>query len=528
MRTTLIVFPITGALLLCSCTTLHQLPDSDAAYAVAAVARGEAQVLDLTETLDEDSSYYPSPVPDLTTGQIPGVNRMPLGVNVRLFPAGQPFVRSPAKGSQVPVFCTGEHTGTHMDAPGHFHQMGADMGDWAPEDMVRPAVLVDVREDGRDNPSLGVDQAYLEAWEAQHGRIPEGAMVLLLTGYRHTGEEMLPKHPGYTEDAAEFLRSARNVAGVGTDTLSPEVSGDLSFPVHKRLLKDEAIIVENLRNLEQLPTRGFHIFMAPLLVDEASGAQARCLAILGARPHGHWSFLELTHKLGKQAPFLPGRDKLYSDVDIPGFEEVRLIDIQFDLLPPVDPIDREATATIFPNGFHSGQYCVGEMTGTHLAFPRRNDELGLDAASYPIEQLIAPVVVANLTKIPDGASVDTRTLMTSLQGLQLRGAIVILDTGRDSVGGRQGRLAPGLTGEAAAAVMAEGALGILSDGHGIDSLANPDRPAQRAVHAAGGVAGGFVMEPDRLPRSGAVVALMPIPIRDAGGAPARILGFVPQ
>ena len=83
-------------------------------------------------------------------------------------------------------FSCGEHTGTHFDAPVHWIT-GKDHPnntvDTIPaRNFVAPACVIDCSaREGR--PRLAADRRDIETWEAAHGRIPEGAWVLIRTDW---------------------------------------------------------------------------------------------------------------------------------------------------------------------------------------------------------------------------------------------------------------------------------------------------------------------------------------------------------
>ena len=69
--------------------------------------------------------------------------------------------------------------------------------------------------------------ADLEAWEAENGRIPDGAWVLLRTGWgsrAHDQDLFLnvgengPRTPGPDVEASRWLAGERAIAGFGTET----------------------------------------------------------------------------------------------------------------------------------------------------------------------------------------------------------------------------------------------------------------------------------------------------------------------
>lgn len=68
--------------------------------------------------------------------------------------------------------------------------------------------------------------------------------------------------PSISESVANIL-VARNVAGIGIDTLSPDVPAS-GFPVHKIILGADKYIVENIANLEKMPAIGAYVLTLPI------------------------------------------------------------------------------------------------------------------------------------------------------------------------------------------------------------------------------------------------------------------------
>src|SRR5215208_1584579 len=114
------------------------------------------------------------------------------------------------------VLHLGEHTGTHFDAPVHWIT-GKDLPDNKCDTIpvrrfVGPACVVDVTAEVARDPDFLLTPARIESWEAEHGRIPRGAWVLLRTGWsRRTGaQEFLnvgpdgPHSPGFHKETILF------------------------------------------------------------------------------------------------------------------------------------------------------------------------------------------------------------------------------------------------------------------------------------------------------------------------------------
>ncbi|NIQ56789.1 MAG: cyclase family protein, partial [Gammaproteobacteria bacterium] len=51
------------------------------------------------------------------------------------------------------------------------------------ESLIGPAVVLDITEKTRDDRDYRLAPDDVLAWEAEHGRIPEGSIVLLRTGW---------------------------------------------------------------------------------------------------------------------------------------------------------------------------------------------------------------------------------------------------------------------------------------------------------------------------------------------------------
>src|ERR1700716_3990225 len=105
-----------------------------------------------------------------------------------LFPAYDP-VRVANKfscerdGFFVKSWAFDEHSGTHVDAPAHFDPGAATVERIAPEDLILPIAVLDVRDRvARDDDAMVLPDDVL-AWERKHGRIPKRCALFALTGW---------------------------------------------------------------------------------------------------------------------------------------------------------------------------------------------------------------------------------------------------------------------------------------------------------------------------------------------------------
>ena len=180
-----------------------------------------------------------------------------------------------------------EHNGTHVDAPAHFLK-NAKPDAYVTIERVPLNQLLGrgVRVDCRDTKAGEyVSQAQLQKWEASHGPIEAGDIVLFDFGWaanwgvRPNAQHYLENWPGVSMDTAEYLLT-KQVAAIGVDTLSPDPPEALrTQPIHPVVLEKQVLIIENLCNLDQLPD--FFLFLAlPLKIREGSGSPLRAVALV--------------------------------------------------------------------------------------------------------------------------------------------------------------------------------------------------------------------------------------------------------
>jgi kynurenine formamidase len=192
-------------------------------------------------------------------------------------------------------FETGEHTGTHFDAPVHWIS-GKDLPNNTvdripPAQFVGPACVVDVTAEVERDPDFLVTPDLLRAWEQKHGRIPAAAWLLLRTGWSkrtNAGEYINlkddgPHTPGWTNDASQFLARERDVLGVGVETVGTDAGQAARmqppFPNHFIMHGSGKFGLAGLCNLDQLPATGAVVIAAPLKIVGGSGSPLRVIAI---------------------------------------------------------------------------------------------------------------------------------------------------------------------------------------------------------------------------------------------------------
>jgi kynurenine formamidase len=228
------------------------------------------EIVDLTRVLDEAIPYWP-------------------GTKYFRFESWD-LARMAEVGAFSRAYRVPEHYGTHVDAPAHFAEGQATMEGIPATALVGPAVVFDIRARAAADPDATLTAADVAAWEEAHGRVPEGAIAFLLTGwgdrwpdvaaYRNFDERDRLRFPSFGPDAARVLLVERGCRGLGVDALSVDRGIDEEFPVHRLGSGLGRWFLENAANLERLPPAGAFVVVGAVPMRGASGAQARVLAFV--------------------------------------------------------------------------------------------------------------------------------------------------------------------------------------------------------------------------------------------------------
>jgi kynurenine formamidase len=236
-------------------------------------------IIDLSHSYGEDTVFWPT------------AERFKLEVvNDGVTPAGFYYAAN--------NFRTAEHGGTHVDAPVHFAK-GRNAVDEIPlERLVGPAVVVDVTQAAGQNADYLVTVADLEGFEKTHGRIPDGSILLIRTGYSshwpdaarylgtaERGPEAVAKlhFPGVDPETARWILKNRKINAIGIDTASIDYGQSTKYETHQILYDANIPGLENLTALDRLPATGASIVALPMKIKGGSGAPLRAIAIVPDR-----------------------------------------------------------------------------------------------------------------------------------------------------------------------------------------------------------------------------------------------------
>lgn len=249
----------------------------------AALASGGIRIVDLTNTLSADTPTLrlPDPFSNLIDFSIEEVSAY----------------NEPGPFWKHHNIHTGEHIGTHIDAPVHWisGREGHDVASIPPARLIGPAAVLDITEkvEADNDYLLTIDD--IKAWEAEHGALPKNGWLLLRTGWDKfaddreaflNADETGSHTPGITAEAAKWLAEETEISGFGVETVGIDAGRgaelDPPFAAHYYLLGNDKYGITSLQNLAELPPTGAVIVVAPLPIVGGTGSPTRVYALVNA------------------------------------------------------------------------------------------------------------------------------------------------------------------------------------------------------------------------------------------------------
>jgi len=245
----------------------------DASAQVVDLAK--VRIVDLTHAYNTNTLYWP------TSPSAFVLNRLFFGQT----PGGFFYAAN--------TFSTPEHGGTHVDAPIHFAQSGVTVDRIPLEQLIAPAVVIDIVAKADRDADYRLTAADVREFESRHGRIPAGAIALLRTGWSRRwpnrkaylgddtpGDASRLHFPSFGVEAARMLVQERRVAALGVDVASIDYGPSSDFAVHQLAAAANVPGLENLTNLHELPATGAIVIALPVKIEGGSGGPARVVALV--------------------------------------------------------------------------------------------------------------------------------------------------------------------------------------------------------------------------------------------------------
>ncbi len=197
----------------------------------------------------------------------------PIGLNTPVYP-GDPAITIykqatiEKSGYALSQWDVNFHTGTHMDAPSHFISDGASISALGPSLWMGKALVIPCA----GKKTIGMDCINIETIRA------DVDFLLFKTSweYQYGTPAYFSNHPTFSDELGQWL-AASPFKGIGMDMPSPDQA---PYPIHQLILGAGMVLIENLRNLDQLPeNKLFQLICIPLPI-EAEAVWVRPLAVL--------------------------------------------------------------------------------------------------------------------------------------------------------------------------------------------------------------------------------------------------------
>ncbi|CCH49636.1 cyclase family protein [Pseudodesulfovibrio piezophilus] len=168
---------------------------------------------------------------------------------------------------------TNTHAGTHIDIASHLYDDAPGL-DWlGPDNFTGRGAVVEC---------LACDGRLIEPADIA---VPEGLggvdFILIRTAWdRHwETEKYYGEYPVLSKTACRYL-GGLELKGIGLDTPSPDSLGANSLVAHETLFAHGLVIVENLCNLEELPSEGFIFSCLPLRLRDTEASPVRAVGMV--------------------------------------------------------------------------------------------------------------------------------------------------------------------------------------------------------------------------------------------------------
>lgn len=171
--------------------------------------------------------------------------------------------------------------GTQLDPPAHWDEYGATISDLPPTYAVRPLVVIDIHEQVAEDEGYHATVADIQAWEAEHGKVPAGSVVMIRSDWYKKWAEVerfnQKPFPGVSLDALKFLHLERNILFHGHEPLDTDTTPTLEGEAW--LLHNHYTQAEGVANLDQVPEAGALVAIGFAKPEGGTGGYARYVAI---------------------------------------------------------------------------------------------------------------------------------------------------------------------------------------------------------------------------------------------------------
>lgn len=203
--------------------------------------------IDLTHIIDENMPVYPGT-------DKPILDRM---YNIKEYGFSETILK---------MF---SHTGTHIDSPSHMIENAKMLESYDVDYFIGSAYILDISDKIPNVDDLKLIESKLK----------DVNFIILKTNWSKKWglKEYYEDFPVLSTEATDYLLGL-GIRGFGIDAISVDPVGTETFDNHMKIFNKECIIIENLKNLDQIESNEFEIIAMPLKLKDCDGISARVLA----------------------------------------------------------------------------------------------------------------------------------------------------------------------------------------------------------------------------------------------------------
>lgn len=176
---------------------------------------------------------------------------------------------------------TTDQFGTQLDPPAHWAPEYPTIDELPATYAVRPLVVISIVEQVAKEQGYHLQVADIEAWEAQHGRVPQGSVVMVRSDWSKAWPD--PKlatnavFPGVSLAALKFLHEQRQILFHGHEPLDTDTTPTLEGEYW--LMHNGYAQAEGVAHLDQVPEVGCLVTIGFPKFQGGLGGYARYVAI---------------------------------------------------------------------------------------------------------------------------------------------------------------------------------------------------------------------------------------------------------
>jgi kynurenine formamidase len=174
-----------------------------------------------------------------------------------------------------------DQLGTQLDPPAHWAPEYPSIDELPPTYAVRPLVVISIVDQVGKDAGYHLQVADIEAFEKEHGQIPEGSVVFVRSDWSKTWPDpalaTTTPFPGVSLDALKFLHEQRHILFHGHEPLDTDTTPTLEGEAW--LMHNGYAQAEGVANLKGVPATGCLVNIGYPKLQGGTGGYARYVAI---------------------------------------------------------------------------------------------------------------------------------------------------------------------------------------------------------------------------------------------------------